>query len=103
MPDNEEKKIEFEAEDTDLDSLYDNEESDMFSEVEDEEDQDDEEKSSSKFESTPNNGRKNKIIMGAIAGIVALAIGVSAFKMVKQRKKQLNNSNSNNKVIQEKH
>lgn len=87
MPDNEEKKIEFEAEDTDLDSLYGSEENDMFSEIEDEEDQDDEEKSSSKFESTPNNSRKNKIIMGAIAGIVALAIGVSAFQNGQAKKK----------------
>lgn len=79
-----EKNVEFEADDTSLDSIYDD---DSFSEFDDEEDQDDEEKSSSKFESTPNNGRKKKLILGAIAGIVAVVIGTGIYQSGQNRKK----------------
>ena len=78
-----EKNVEFEADDTSLDSIYDD---DSFSEFDDEEEED-EEKSSSKFESTPNNGRKKKLILGAIAGIAAVVIGTGIYQSGQNKKK----------------
>lgn len=83
MPNSEEKDIDFKEEDTSLEDLYDDEFSDM--DEDDEEEADDEEKAATTFESKPNT-KKNKIIIGAVVGAIAV-IGLGAMFKNAQNKK----------------